>query len=171
MINTNQSPPYTGRAVANSLIGISLDRREPLTQLKLQKLIYIAHGRCLYETGIPLVNEPLRAWVWGPVIVSVYADLRGSGKRPLRGPIFSFPEYEFTLSTVPSEDTQTINLLKRVWTVFSGYSAQHLSELTHKQGSPWFIARQEAGIGPMEKAQVPINNDLIASYFATHFLC
>lgn len=45
---------------------------EKLTNLKLQKLLYYQQGFHLAVFGIPLFNEDVEAWMYGPVVPDVY---------------------------------------------------------------------------------------------------
>lgn len=55
-----------------------------LTNLQLQKIIYIAHMVYMGQTGRPLVDdEYFEAWDYGPVLPSVYRHVSGFGSRPI----------------------------------------------------------------------------------------
>lgn len=53
---------------------------EPITNLKLQKLLYYAYGHVLECTGEKLFDEQLEAWQHGPVVRSVYAEFCDFGR-------------------------------------------------------------------------------------------
>ncbi len=59
---------FAARQVANWFIERAAQEGEYLTQLKLQKLVYMAHGWNLALLGKPLISENIEAWKWGPVI-------------------------------------------------------------------------------------------------------
>ena len=164
-------PPYSPRALGNFFIGRGIEDQNPADPMKVQKLVYIAHGRCLADRGLPLVSERVKAWVWGPVIPSLYHDLKSFGHRPIMHPIFALPEQQFCILSIPLEDETTLDLLRRVWRTFSHHSAKTLSALTHVAGSPWFVARERAGVGPDTKSDIEIEPDLIASFFKKNFRC
>jgi len=48
---------YSSFEVANYFIKKSLQEKRPITPMKLQKLIYFAHGWNLGLAGKPLINE------------------------------------------------------------------------------------------------------------------
>jgi len=66
--------PLPSAAVANYFLDLGLRESIPITPLKLQKLVYFAHGWYLGFTGEPLLNEGIQAWEYGPVIPSLYHD-------------------------------------------------------------------------------------------------
>jgi uncharacterized phage-associated protein len=51
-----------------------------LTNLKLQKLLYLAYGFHLSLFGEKLFDEKIQAWKLGPVIPSVYSEFKDHGK-------------------------------------------------------------------------------------------
>ena len=51
--------------------------------MKVQKLVYYAHGWHLGLADAPLIGELVEAWRWGPVIRSLYAALAEFGNQPI----------------------------------------------------------------------------------------
>jgi uncharacterized phage-associated protein len=72
---------YDARTVANEFLRLARDRGHELTNMQLQKLVYIAHGYTLAILHEPLVRQDIEAWRYGPVIKDLYQVLRqyGSG--------------------------------------------------------------------------------------------
>ena len=64
--------PFSAAAVANEFLHLAHRDDRPITPLKMQKLVYFAHGWHLAITGAPLISEPIQAWQYGPVISSLY---------------------------------------------------------------------------------------------------
>lgn len=58
-----------------------------LSNLKMQKLLYLAHMVHLGRTGLPLINGHFEAWEYGPVEPEVYRRARIFGRDPV-GNIF-----------------------------------------------------------------------------------
>ncbi len=51
--------------------------RHAMTAMKMQKLVYYAQAWTLARTGEPLFDEPIEAWVNGPVVRALYDQHRG----------------------------------------------------------------------------------------------
>jgi uncharacterized phage-associated protein len=114
---------------------LAKDTDTPITPLKLQKLLYFAHGWYLAFEGKPLLNESIEAWRFGPVVRSIYKDLQEfrdqSITRFVRSDFFVRPFLN------PMELNHLAPFLKNVWDVYAKHTAGQLSNLTHKVGTPW----------------------------------
>ena len=71
------------KAVANYFLDCAKEDGESLTLLKLVKLVYLAHGWHLGLTGDPLIKENVEAWRYGPVVPSIYHDLKIFGNNAI----------------------------------------------------------------------------------------
>lgn len=123
--------PYAARTIANWFLAWAEGFDEaPVSNLKLQKLLYYAQGVYLARYHAPLIREPIEAWSHGPVVSSVYHHFKSAGAGALEA------DDEFKWSEV---DDKTSELLASVWNTFGGYSAWKLREMTHRE-SPWVEA-------------------------------
>ncbi len=80
-------PPYDPRAVANLLLDLAAKEEDaslPISNLALQKLLYLAHGHFLIRTGTPLVQGAFEAWTYGPVHPAVYQAFKSEADRPIK---------------------------------------------------------------------------------------
>lgn len=109
---------------SQSLVGDN-GEREGVTNLKLQKLLYLAQAYFLAKLNGPLFVDEIQAWEFGPVIPNVYR----SYKKYVSDPIFIEKEKDI----IRAEDKEHI---VKVWDVFGGYSAGKLVDITHSH-SPW----------------------------------
>lgn len=142
MVADTFRPPYKAKAIANYFLAKAEKERIPMFPMKLQKLVYFAHGWHLGLYEKPLIDERIQAWEFGPVIRTLYDEFKEFGKEPIRRPAESLnyiSERQFEVFTpeVPQEDTLTRALLDRVWDVYKTFSASQLSAMTHDTGSPW----------------------------------
>jgi uncharacterized phage-associated protein len=137
-------------AVANELLALAKERGFPVSPMKLQKLLYFAHGWHLALRGKPLIKESVEAWRFGPVIRSVYRAFKSYGGHDIPGPGLTGliptggglqPFYE----RVPAEDSDVLALLRKIVDVYGGMAAIELSRLTHRAGTPWRQAIDAAG--------------------------
>ena len=53
---------------------------ELMTNMKLQKMLYYQQGFHLAYFGTPLFDEEIEAWMYGPVVPSVYDEYKNYGK-------------------------------------------------------------------------------------------
>ena len=74
------SPYGNCHPVANWFLDRADKDGKPLDPMKLQKLIYFAHGWHLALTSKPLINEHPEAWAYGPVIPSIYHRFKKYGR-------------------------------------------------------------------------------------------
>jgi uncharacterized phage-associated protein len=159
-----RSMSHSSLAIANEFLRRAQDEGVLLTNMHVQKLVYIAHGWNLAVCNEPLIDEPFLAWDYGPVAHSLYQALRryGSGSVPRllrRGddtPSFGDDDGEAVSATLSVDETRVI---KQIWDEFKGYKAFQLSELTHKSDSPWSKSFKKG-------KNTPIPNLSIQDYFS-----
>lgn len=137
MATQTTKSPYKAENVANYLIFLASQEnqekeREGITNLKLQKVLYLSQAYYLAKLGKPLFTEKLEAWNYGPVIPEVYRKLKRYGSNPII-------EAE-DKSTIAEEDKK---VLKKVWDTFGGYSASRLVDIVHAH-TPWKEANASA---------------------------
>ena len=155
-------------AIANEFIRLAYAAGKPPSQMKLQKLIFFAHGWNLALFGPPLVAEQFQAWRYGPVLPSVYHEFKNYGVLGIdqEGSEFVSNKDGIGWETPKVEDPSgtTRALLQKVWDVFGQYTGTQLSEMTHASGSPWSQVRE----GRLENERnIPISNELISEYFTS----
>lgn len=108
---------------------------EPMSNMKLQKLVYYAQGLHLVLFNSPLFPEKIKAWEHGPVVPQLYHKYKkcGAGGIPCDG--------SFKISKIKKS---TRNFLDEVYTVFGQFSAIGLRDLTHSD-TCWKEARPSNG--------------------------
>ncbi len=99
--------------------------REGITNLKLQKVLYFAQAYYLAKFGKPLFGENIEAWGLGPVVPTVYHQYKSYRNKPIIN--------EKDESSLTDKDKETI---QKVWSLFGGYSARRLVDITHVH-TPW----------------------------------
>jgi uncharacterized phage-associated protein len=120
---------YSAITVANVFITIAEREGKVLTNMKLQKLVYMAHGFGL-AFDKPLIKNEVHAWKYGPVIPQLYKMLAKYGAGTVTELIPSHePDMESTL--------EAFEIIKRVWNGYGKFSGGQLSAITHEAGSPW----------------------------------
>lgn len=124
-----------------------------LTQMHLQKLVYIAHGWKLALVGEPLADDVIEAWDYGPVFPDLYEHTKYNGKIPFSrliartdGNPFAFFDKDHVNTPYSADLSNTDReILSRVWKKYGRLSAFKLSDLTHKPNTPWFKAFHNHG--------------------------
>lgn len=155
---------YDAKAVANYFLDLAKAKNTSLTPMKLQKLIFMAHGWHLAFYSEPLIVDQVEAWQFGPVVPSVYHEFKHerSGAISSIATEFDMEEFDFVVPFVPTDDERARKIMDRVWAVYGHMSAMKLSNLTHLPDTPWAKAR--AGY-PGDARGIPIENSLIREYY------
>ncbi|PHQ72398.1 MAG: hypothetical protein COB93_00205 [Sneathiella sp.] len=144
---------HDARNIANILVRKAAEDGNTLTPMQLLKLVYIAHGWMLGLYGVPLIRNPIQAWKFGPVIPVLYYSIRQFRDNPVVGEI-ACEQNDPDLVLVET------NLLEQIYAQYGGKSGIALSNLTHKEGSPWDRVFDE------ERYGVVIPNDIIQEHYA-----
>lgn len=126
-----------------------------LTNLKVQKLLYLAHGLLLARHGEKLLNEPFHAWKYGPVVESLYHRLKVFGPDP----VSASDPFIAPWAALPADDQQGRQAIVDVLKQFGGKTGGQLVSLSHAPGGPW------AQVYQADTSSSEISNDLIEPYF------
>lgn len=153
---------YSSLAIAYAFVQKGIDDGNPVTQMKLQKLVYFANGIHLAQYGEPLIKENFESWDYGPVIPQIYQQFKIYGSSPIDDTSLFFvfnpsAKNVLDLAVLDENAKETISV---TWKSLKDISAITLSAWTHKKGSPWEKHYQN-GIIP---------NDEIKEYFKTEFV-
>ena len=120
---------------------------DTISNLKLQKLAYYAQGFSLAIFKSPLFEEPIEAWIHGPVVPDLYH--RFSEHRSASIPMTE----DFDPDTI---DKDARELLDEVYEVYGQYSGWKLRNMTHEE-LPWKNA----------PVQSEITHESMGEYFTT----
>lgn len=146
-----------------------LDRKAKLDQLKLIKLVYIAHGWYLATFDKELINEPVIAWKYGPVIYDLWLSVKYFGLNPIHEPIPEQDIFGYLNSepvNIPDPDNideETKRFLESIWRIYKNESGAKLANWTHIQGSPWYNTWEHCD--GKNKKNLQIDNMEIKRYF------
>lgn len=140
-------------SVADYLLCFAQEHGDLVTPLKLQKMVFYADAWYMaLNDGESLIDDHFEAWVHGPVARSLYRRFADYKWKPIIEPI----ECPKDLSA------NVISHLKEVYSVFGGYSAYELEQMTHSE-QPWREARN--GIADDEPCEFIINKELTAKFY------
>lgn len=142
----------TADRVAEALINLSHEKNGPISNLKLQKLLYYSQAWYLAFFEQPLFEEEIEAWVHGPVVPRVFSRYRVCRWSP-----------------IPAGDTVGVPELvsahlAQVWHAYGKFSPYELERLTHSE-SPWKDARE--GLPPDASSHNVITKDAMMSYYSS----
>ncbi|WP_231420740.1 Panacea domain-containing protein [Sphingomonas sp. Leaf205] len=125
------------------------DAGDLISNLKLQKLCYYAQGLAMATRGVPMFNEPVEAWLHGPVVPCLYREYRSYGSAPIPAPT------GFDIEAINPADRM---ILEDVHTFYGQFSAWRLRQMTHEE-SPWRDAYEA-------DANHVISQDALLAHFA-----
>lgn len=148
------------KSVANLFLKLANDSGEKLSPLKLQKLVYYAHGWYAGYTGRPLLNEPVKAWQYGPVVASLFEEFKQFGAGKIESPAADFDGVNLVFVDPPRDEGVCL-FLASIWKSYGKFTAITLSEMAHAPGSPWDSAWKE-NVG-LRSVDIPFG--MIAAHF------
>lgn len=118
---------------------------EPISNLKLQKLLYYMQGYHLAYFDSPLFDDEIEAWMYGPVVPSVYQHFKNHENNGIK--------YSKEVTTLSLQEEK---LFEEVYNVYNSYFAIGLMNLTHAE-TPWKTT--PTGVGSI------IEKSKLKSYF------
>lgn len=102
-----------------------LEKRGPMTTMKLQKLIYYSQVWSVVWDDDVLFDEPIQAWKNGPVVRELWEAMRGQ-----------FRVAAISKGTAASLTAPQAATVEKVLAFYGDKDAQWLSDLTHME-EPW----------------------------------
>lgn len=153
---------YEAKKVSNFVLSEADRFQRGITNLRLNKLLYLAHGWSLTRTEGGLIRNHFEAWKLGPVVKTVFEQARAFGDRPI-----SRPFVHLNYATGRSEpvgfddiDSEHRDLIIRIVSYYDDWSTHQLVDLTHELGGPWdAVIRHDAS------ASNRIPHELIKAHF------
>lgn len=119
-----------------------------ITNLALNRLVYLAQVESLRTTGEPLFEDGIEAWSCGPVERAVHSAFRKYGRDRIM-----IPEGE------AAEDGRTLAIVDGTARKYGFLTAFDLVELYHREGSAWRNVYRENGIVAITNDDILASND------------
>lgn len=118
---------YDVQLIARYVINRCAQKERPISNLKLQKILYFIQAEFLVGMGKACFDDDIEAWTYGPVVPSVYFEYKifGSTNIPDQG--------DDGFESISRQDKDCLNA---IIDAAAKYSASSLVEITHRQ-SPW----------------------------------
>lgn len=153
------------RIVANAILDTAARYGIPLSNLKLQKLLFFVHGQYLIEVGEPLVDGDFEAWQHGPVHPLAYAAFRDFGPDDITTRATRLNPVTREKSPLSALSDPAVQMyVDRVVSTLGKLSASKLRALTHKAGGPWQQTLQSASTSA--NVGLKIGTDTIRATFS-----
>lgn len=137
---------YNVLEVCRHIINYSNEKKYEISNLKLQKLLYVVQGFFLVDKAKKCFNEKIEAWDFGPVVPEAYREYKVYGAVNIptitryfslnKENLFESKYIEYKDNTIIDDDKTTIN---EVVESLSTVSALGLMKWTHEQ-DPWLNA-------------------------------
>lgn len=128
-----------------------LAHTDPVTAMKLQKLVYYVQSWHLAEFGEAAFEDPIEAWTDGPVVRRLFAQHHG--QREVRAWRSGDP------AALPA---RVRKIAERVSATYGQCSAEALSQIAHRE-LPWREARGD--VEPSAPSDAVIDPETMAQFY------
>lgn len=118
--------PYTALDIARYIVDRCDEKDVPVTNLKLQKVLYFVLGEYYRATQEWLFDDAVLAWRFGPVVRSVYDEYSIFGASS----VFNFGEGKQIHESIRAKIDKTIDKRR-------SQSAGALVDEVHREGGAW----------------------------------
>jgi len=140
--------PITPTQLLKTLCGIT---GWQLTNLQIQKILYIITLFFLGRKNKFLINEDFEAWDYGPVIKSLYKEINFFGSDIVEDIFFNVKSL--------SENHIAYQTIKELGLKLSGVKASKLINITHRKDSAWYKSYE-----PYAHGNIISRKDMIEEY-------
>lgn len=157
---------HDARSVANFILSALDAKTFGISNKKINKLIYFAHGYHFARFNNPLIRNYFEAWEHGPVVRVVYDSFKRHRFGPITEPASHIDIFEQTKRPVAFDQISRAEreFILKISSHYAQYSADELERMTHQPSSPWAVTRSRRLDDP--QFQNRIMNHLIRDYFA-----
>ncbi len=138
-------------ATVHDVVAYLLEKKHPMTAMKVQKLVYYCQAWSLVWDDRKLFPEKIEAWVNGPVVPELFEKHQGK-----------FELSDWTLGCADNLDDTAKETIDAVLEYYGDKTAQWLVDLTHLE-SPWRDARK--GLEPGERGDNEITPAAMQDFY------
>lgn len=135
---------YNVMDVARLIINYSIEIGKPVSNLKLQKLLYFVQAAFIRQYGFPCYEEPIIHWRHGPVVESVYQKYKAYGAENITDEELEYFAFIFDVRTMSfvaepkmydegTFEAHHLTLIKCLVNNYKDVSPWDMVELTHKE--------------------------------------
>lgn len=152
---------YEALDVANYIVNYCIDKEQPVSNLKLQKLLYYVQAASLVEENRPMFNDEICAWTYGPVVKRVYHEFKSYANMSISDYVtgkeidygFGYDDQYNPYDAIEGADGA---IIKTVVESYLGTSPLDMVRKTHNE-DPWKIA--------YDRGDPVIDKDTIKQYY------
>lgn len=148
------------------IVALKLELKgEVYTNKKLQKLLYYIQAWGIVHLNEEIINEDFQAWVHGPVLPSLYVDLKEYQYNELHVDLEGKSREGRLKELIKVEklNNNALNLIDEVLLQYGSLSAMELELLTHSE-TPWLEARGD--IPPHKSCSNIIKKTTMKEYYS-----
>ena len=116
---------YNVKDIAAYIVDYSIENGCPVSNLKLQKILYYVQAYFLIKKNEPCFEEEIECWRHGPVVREVYSEY----KKYFNDNIFMVEDYK-------EIEERDCNLINQVVDSYRKYSPWEMVDKTHQE-DPW----------------------------------
>lgn len=133
---------YAAIDIARYVINYSWEIDAPMSNLKLQKILYLIQGNFLRIFNKPCFFDEIEAWKFGPVVPNVYSEFKRYGSNYINKIDYFYEFYPNKLEPIKKKYVDNIDnpeeakVIADIVYACKDYSSSYLVDLTHRQ-SPW----------------------------------
>ena len=127
LCNKEGGPKMNAVSLSNYVISLFEERKVPVTNLKLQKVLYYIQGYFYKHFGKAAFSDELYNWQYGPVVPVVYYEYNDNGSAPLKSRLFCED---------PSISDNEKKLIVSIVDKCAGIATSRLVSMTHSE-NPW----------------------------------
>ncbi|MBS9337331.1 Panacea domain-containing protein [Fructobacillus parabroussonetiae] len=120
---------------------------EPLSQMKVMKLLYYAQGVMLAAYDRKLFSDDIVCWKYGPAVESVHAKYKGQKEIVPSDGIETLSNADLDDFQLVASDEEAVSVLCAVMAKYGDRSAIDLMNMTHQE-TPWKETAQSSIISP-----------------------
>lgn len=138
---------YFAVSVANSIIKLAKERGvTDLTPMKLQRLMYFAQFWYVKNFNKFLINDWFSRWEFGPVIPSIYHQLKYYGSNPVSSYIWLLSANNEAIVYMMGNNPAAWNFLNEILDIYGNLDGFELSAITQRDSSAWSSGRSGTAI-------------------------
>lgn len=155
---------YEAKKIANYIVSRRETQRYPLTNLRINKLLYFIQGWSLNKYKDGVIRNHFEAWTYGPVIKTVYDELKIFESKEVNKYI-KYLNYQRNLwEEIPFDDISHDHtfLIDGVLQEYAHVKTDRLVDMSHVDGGAWDRVRKSL-LGPNLISRIP--NELIREEF------